>query len=108
MKKRPNRAILINVEERTLSYVTVSHFTDIYTHIANGCDTFECPVSLFNNDTIYCDGEGRLKDFVGGFMMDNWSYAIFGNGLILGTDSEGDSVDCLTTIEEIESKIKFV
>jgi hypothetical protein len=41
-------------------------------------------------------------------MMDNWRYAIIGNGLILGTDNEGDSVDCLTTIEDIKSKIQFV
>ena len=102
------RAIKINVEEQSFSYVHVSHFTDIYKHIGNGCDTFECPVSFKNCDTIYCDGEGRLKDFKGGFMMQNWSYAIFGNGLILGTDDEGDSVDCLTTIEEIKSQIKFV
>jgi hypothetical protein len=102
------RAILINVQERSLSYVTINHWTDIYTHIANNCDNFECPISFKNCDTIYCDGEGRLKEFVGGFMMENWNYAIFGNGLILGTDEEGDSVDCITTIEEIQSKIKFV
>jgi hypothetical protein len=105
---KSKKAILINVEERTLTYVNVGHYSDIYKHIGNDCDTFECPVSFYNNDTIYCDGEGRLKDFKGGFMMDNWIYAIIGNGLILGTDGEGDSVDCITTIEEIKSKIQFV
>jgi hypothetical protein len=31
-----------------------------------------------------------------------------GNAIILGTDEEGDSVDCLTTIDELLPKIRWV
>lgn len=80
----------------------------IYKEIGNGCDTFSCPVTLDNNDALYCDDEGLFHEFDGGIMMKDWAYPIVGNMLIIGTDNEGDSVDCKTTKEEIEKKIIWV
>jgi hypothetical protein len=37
--------------------------------------------------------------------MDNWSYAIVGNAIILGTDEEGESIDCKYSPMDVYSQI---
>ena len=105
------KAIKINVEEKKLEYVELTDdYKDIYKNIGNGCSTFEVPVRLENDDSIFTDEEICLRqdDIKGGFIMENWRYPLLNNGIILGIDDEGDSVDCLSKIEDLEKKIIFV
>jgi hypothetical protein len=105
------KAILINSENKTLSYIQLSDdYRDIYSAIGNNCNMFCCPVTFENMDTIYADDESLLRfdDIKGGFIMEDWHSPIIGNAIILGTDNEGESVDCKTTIEQIQPKIKFI
>jgi hypothetical protein len=101
-------AILINSANQSVTLVKVGEYTDIYTHLGNDCSLFACPITFENNDTLYVDDEGLYHPFEGGFMLKDWSYPIVGNGLILGTDDEGDSADCHTTIEDIMAQIVWV
>lgn len=101
------RAIKIDVEKQELSYVEVGEYTDIYKHVE--CELFCVPVTFENMDALYCDDEARLKEEIkGGFKLKGWNYPIYGNGLILGTDLKGESIDCKTTLEEIEAQIRWI
>jgi hypothetical protein len=105
------KAIKINVETKKLEYITLGDdYTEIYGAIGNGCDTFCVPITFENEDSMFADDESLLRenDIKGGFIMDDWHSPIVGNAIILGCDDEGNSVDCLTKIEDIQDQITFV
>lgn len=105
MKKK---AILIDVVNQSVTEAVVDHYSDIYSLIGNGCYLFCVPVEFENRDSLFSDDEGLLHDEVHGcFMLKGWSTPLVGNAVILGSDEEGESVDCKTTIEEIQSQITF-
>jgi hypothetical protein len=101
------KAILINVEAQTITETTIGHYSDIYKAIGNGCNTFECPAELENGDTVYADECGLYNDPKGCFIVNGWGYPLVGNCIILGTDDEGDSTDCKSTVEELKAEVKF-
>ncbi len=89
------KALKIDVVNQTVTNVLIDDIDDIYKEIGNGCEIFCCPINFDNGDTLYADDESLLNENVEGcFMMDSWDYAIVGNAIILGTDEEGESVDC--------------
>lgn len=103
-----SKAIFIDVVERKVSYTTINHYKEIYNVIGHGCTTFDCPFQFDNGDTLYVDDEGLLHDDIKGcFILDGWRIPCVGNAIILGTNDEGESIDCKSTLEEIEKKIKF-
>ncbi len=101
------KAILIDVQAQTITETQIGHYSDIYAKIGNGCHTFACPVEFDNGDSLYIDDEGLYNDPKGCFIMKGWSMPVVGNAIILGSDEEGESVDCQSTIEEIASQLKF-
>lgn len=103
-----NKALLIDVKNKTVIETCVSSTQDIYKLIGNGCDLFCCPYNFPNGDALYTDDEGLLKEnIVGCFMFPEWNIPIVGNAIILGETKLGDMDDCKSTVEEILSKIKF-
>jgi hypothetical protein len=105
------RALKINVETKKVEEVFISDgIEDISKQIGNGCQYFCCPFTFDNNDTIYADDESllRLDDVKGGFLLKGWTTPIVGNAIILGTNSEGESIDCKSTIEFIEENCAFM
>jgi len=101
------KAILINVEAQTITETTIGHYSEIYKAIGNGCNTFECPVILENEDAVYIDECGLYHDPKGCFILNGWNYPLVGNAIILATDEEGDSADCKSTVEELKARVKF-
>jgi hypothetical protein len=101
------KAILINVEAQTITETTIGHYSDIYKAIGNGCNTFECSAELENGDTVFVDENGLNHDPKGCFIMTNWGYPLVGNAIILGSNEEGESVDCQSTVEELKAQVKF-
>ena len=101
------KALKIDVANRQVVEIEMDGSLEcIYKHIGNGCELFSCPVEFENNDALYTDDEGLLQpEMLGGFMFREWRYMLVGNALIQGTDSEGDSVDCLSTPVEIMKRI---
>lgn len=73
------------------------------------CQMIEAPVSYDNNDIMYCNEEAWLRGgqdtILAGFMFPNWSYAILERGLIVGTDEEGNDIDCKSKIEDFNNII---
>jgi hypothetical protein len=105
------KAIKINVETKTLEYITLGEdYKEIYTAIGNGCGTFCVPINFENGDSMFADDESLLRpeDIKGGFFMEDWSTPLIGNVILLGTDEEGNSIDCKTTIEELKPQIFFI
>jgi hypothetical protein len=104
-------AILIDVQNENVRMVEInkdSVLKDWYRHI--GCSMVEV-AHYFDNDhdSIMVDEEGL-------FSMDNDSkffsvvgghQPFIGNGLVVGVDNRGNSVDPCISVEEVRSKVKF-
>lgn len=104
------RAILINPEERTIRHVSYDgDYKSIYRLIR--CTTFEAVYPFDNGDTLWIDEEGLLKEsnFAFNIRADNpkFNQTIMGMALVLGTDAEGESVECLSSLDDIKSRINF-
>jgi hypothetical protein len=57
---------------------------------------------------LYVDDEGLLHDDIHGcFILDGWITPCVGNAIILGTNDDGESIDCKSTLEELQKQIKF-
>ena len=104
------KAIFIDSANRTVSEIQLdATWRAIAPQIGNGCETFCCPVNFENEDTLYADDESLLKDeLTGGFLLNGFRYPIVGNALILGTNEEGESVDCKTNVSDIVEQIRFI
>jgi len=105
------KAIKINVEKQEVSIIEIgTELQDIYNAIGNDCSCITAPISYENDDVMFCDDESLLRPSTikGGFMYPDWNYPIVSNAIILGTDENGNSVDCESTLEEIKSDLKFI
>lgn len=110
------KAILINPE---FEYIHLIDFDGDYKSIYKllDCRMFECVYPFKNEDTVYVDEEGLLKDSNYAFTIkfDNLVdgegkpiiQELYGNALILGSDDQGESVDCKTLHSEIRTLISF-
>lgn len=97
------RAIKIDVEIKEIYEVEISNdIDDIYRHLK--CDTFDC-VSINDNNTLYLDDEGLLKEPLGIFSIGEYVYS--GNGLIIGLNNQGASIDCDLSLSTVDKMIDF-
>jgi hypothetical protein len=99
------KAILINVNERTITEVEVSKkntLQDWYKLMGVELVTTAC--YLDNGDSILVDDEGLLKENKY-FTYNGEVYA--GNGLVVGTKDDGESCSCKTNIAVIENTVEF-
>ena len=70
----------------------------------------EIAVAIENGDVIFVDEEGRLKGPVAGwFAVKGASQAFAGNGVVIGSDGDGDgnTVAAKTSIEALELLISW-
>ena len=101
------RAILINPFTQTIEEVDYSgDYKDIYSLIE--CDLFTT-VYLPNtsDDTLFVDDEGLYVENQRFFKIDGFEQPLAGRGLLLGTDEEGESVDCMSTVEEVKAIVSW-
>jgi hypothetical protein len=103
------KAYVINSTDKTVTEVEFKgDYTEIYK--LGGFDNFE-GVYLDDGDTIYVDGEGLLtaNNETTWFTVKKplLSGALAGNGVVLGTDEEGESVTPKITLEDLKKKIEF-
>jgi hypothetical protein len=102
------KGILIDVQNRTIEWVDVKDWKNIYDHVK--CQTFEC-VQIDEQNDVYVDEEGLLTLTPNSmfFMYKGYPQPLCGNGLILGIDHEtGDSVDSTLSIELVRSNVRFM
>jgi hypothetical protein len=102
------KALKIDVVNKTITEVELSHTKELYEIIANGCHTFCAPIEFENSDTLFADDEALLQSNLEGcFMFPDWNYPIVGNAVILGTDEEGDVCDAKSKADELLETIIF-
>lgn len=98
-------AIFINAEKQIIDEIEISsNFTDISDAI--GCEYFTIGARLDNNDVLYVDDMGLLKDIKYGFYWKG--YLMVGNGLVVGCTHDGDVKDVESRIGQIEDIVKFL
>jgi len=101
------RAYLINSTEKT---VTEVKYNGPYTEICRlgGFEMFAI-VGIGEGDAIYVDDEGLLTmaDETRFFQYEGYPTALAGNGVVLGSDEEGETVGATIELEDLKRKIKF-
>ena len=105
--KPKTKGILIDAKNNKLSYVEINHADDINKH---GCFKYFEVVHPLKKDDIFVDDEGLINNTQYGFEIKTphfYKVAVyFGNGIVLGHDGEGNTIDCTTTIEELAKQVR--
>lgn len=103
------KAYLINPIKEEISVVDYNgDFHQILKFIE--AELFDAVYPFKNADTIYVDDMGLMKPINHFFQVkcDNGtSQDLFGLGLVLGSNDEGESIDAQTTLEELKKRITF-
>jgi hypothetical protein len=86
------------IQERTVT----TDYRDIYKQIDARC--FDI-ARLDHGDAIYVDDEGMFADNQAFWTIGQITLA--GKGFVLGSDDEGESVDCKITVEELSKLVIF-
>jgi len=106
------KAILINVVEKKVQKIDIDEFNllnSLCGFIGNGCSCVAAPVRYDNNDVMFIDDEGYLhENLVGGFYYPDYRTPICGNAVIIGENDEGESMDCKSTVAEIEYNLNWL
>lgn len=102
------QVIKIDSVKQEIYHVDIDDSLDsIYEQL--NCNLFTCPITLDNMDTLYVDDEGLLVDeYKGAFYFGDYSQPLFGNGLLIGANIEGESESVASSIKSIENKVKFL
>ena len=110
------KAILINAKAKTVTQVEVGEgIQDIYKHLE--CHTFDVVnlgrgVGCYVDDesllkTAYIDDDG-VKHNMNGFSFAGMDTPLMGNGLIMGSNDEGESIDSPISVEQVARVLTFV
>ena len=105
------RAILINPFLKTITEVDCSDDLNSMYRLLSAppseeVHTFNIACLFKNRDTVYVDEEGTFKTKLYGFSFKSKSIFV-GNGLILGANSRGESVDARSLLIEIQNEVTF-
>jgi len=107
------RAILIDAKNKEIKEVLYSDLYSIYTLL--NVDSIEIASYLRNDDFIFVDEEGLLKEHnkdwfilhkADDSMLQNGYFK--GNGLVCHCDSEGENTDCLYDVQAIKGMVTFI
>lgn len=105
---KPATAYVINPRMQTVQRMVIRDYHDIYK--AGGYDCFDC--ARFNDlgDGVYIDDDGLLKanPMDNFFSIVGYPDPLCGNGVVLGTDDEGESVDPAVSWDEFKELVRRV
>jgi hypothetical protein len=104
------KAFLIDPFAKTITEIyTLAALTDVYT--LTQCSIVEGVRLNDDDDTVYIDEEGLLKDLnqQAFFILTGTraSVTLAGRGVVFGTDQEGDWVEPTITLAELQAMIKW-
>ena len=115
VKPRMVRAILIDAFKQEVRDVqhNASDSRDIYRLLSHDTMPVECVAcvdhkALQKRESIFVDDEGLLKPCKAFFRLPGFDQFIAGNGLILGMDSEGDTMAATSHLETIRALVSFL
>jgi hypothetical protein len=104
------KAILIDVYNREVREVEVDKKNELhsmYKHI--DCEYVD-RVRIDEHDDIWVDDEGllTLDDDSMFFVFKGYDGVLAGNGLIMGVNRKGESIEPRISIEEVRSSVRFL
>ena len=105
------RAYLIDPIKKEISVVNYNGDYRMINELINCERGFDAVYGFRNQDTLFVDDEGLLRkeNHAFEFTYDNGhTQPLMGKALVLGTDAEGESVAVKSTLEEVESKIRWI
>ena len=99
------KAYLIDSQART---VTETDYNGDYRHIYKliGVETFTV-VRINDYDSVFVDDEGLLNNPRYFFTLKGYPQPLAGNGLVLGCDDEGESVEPRMSLEDLRAVVGF-
>ena len=99
------QGILIDPYTQTIEVVEYSgDYKDISAML--GCDLFTT-VYAEMPDTIYVDDEGLYVENQRYFNIKGYPQSLAGRGLVLGSTDDGDSTDCVSSLQDILDMVEF-
>ncbi len=100
------KAILIDSINKEVKEVEIGKGIDeMYKFLQ--CECFTVASYLDKEDAIFVDDEGLMNGTDVFFTFEGAHQPFAGNGLIMGCDDMGESVDCKVDIDEVKNKVKF-
>lgn len=104
---KPCKAILIDPHSQTVQSVEWNgHYQHIYKLI--DCECYDVARINKHGDGVFVDDEGLFKEEQAFFLVDGYPQPLAGKGLVLGVDTEGESVEPKVTLERIADTIRWV
>ena len=100
------KAILIDSINKEVKEIEIGKGIDEMYKFLN-CQCFTIASYLPKEDAIFVDDEGLLNGTDVFFTYEGAHQPFAGNGLIMGCDDEGESVDCKIGLTEVKEKVKF-
>ena len=101
------RGILIDVVNEQVVEVEWKNLRDVYKLL--NCSLVE-HVSIDEVNGVYVDEEGLLKLTLDSkfFRMNGYPQPLSGNGLVVGTNDYGESVDTTLSVEDVKGMVTFL
>ena len=100
------KAILIDSINKEVKEVEIGKGIDEMYKFLN-CEIFTIASYLPKNDVIFVDDEGLMNGTDTFFTYEGAHQPFAGNGLIMGSNSKGESVDCKIDLNEVKKKVNF-
>ena len=104
------KAILIQPQQESVRHISYDGDSKSIYRILQ-CTTYEAIYPFDNGDTLWIDEEGLLKESNYAFNLkaDNpkFNQTIMGSAMILGTDAEGESIECKSKVLDIAKRVSF-
>ncbi len=100
------KAILIDSVNKEVKEIEIGKgIEEMYKFLQ--CECFTIASYLDKQDAIFVDDEGLMNGTDVFFTYEGAHQPFAGNGLIMGCDDEGESVDCKISFAEAKDKVKF-
>ncbi len=100
------KAILIDSVNKEVKEIEIGKGIDeMYKHL--NCQCFTIAHSLPKRDAIFVDDEGLMNNPTHFFVYKGAHQPFAGNGLIMGCDARGNSVDSKIDINQVKKNVEF-
>lgn len=99
------KAFLIDVVAREVREVDVKTRFDVYDLIGNECSLYEVPLELETGDAVLTDEESLYHPIIGGWKMDEFTFPLVGNAVVVGSSEDTDYADVQISKEMLSKMI---
>lgn len=102
------KAILIDAKNKEVKEVDIAGDLESW-YETIGCGMVECALYFDHYDSIMVDEEGLFNNECNEFFFVKGGHQPFaGNGLVVGTDENGEACDTKISVDEVKSKVNFM